>query len=648
MKASTYAEQKVAERTRMRNVLHQEKEFSEGLWEHAQAIILVLDVRGCIIRYNPYLEDLTGIPHREVKGLDWFERFVPERERERQRDIFEETVRSDTSAAISSLLTESGRERRISWSNKSLKNMAGRAVAMLAVGQDITELNQAQQRALQAERLAGIGQMITGLAHESRNALQRIQACAEMLELEVEGNGEALDLVHRIKLAQDHMHRLFDEVRGYAAPVNLDRSACQLGSVWREAWELLLPQWEGRIAEMIARTDGAELGFYGDHFRLVQLFRILFENSLAACPDPVRIEITCRPATLGNATGIRVSVRDNGAGLNQEQREALVRAVLYDEDQGYGPGAGHRPAHCRSPRRTDHRRGRLPARRGDCGYASLCGTGMNHRRYWNGRTDRVRLESPHPQGLLAVRSSVSSSPTLTRANRGEDMSDVPPTTEESTTEEQGPCTAPHPAKETSPLRLIVLLLVFGVALAGLLYDYTIARPAIKKADQTIQGLLEGSIKDPSGDGAVTEDEVQSLLGSKPSSVTQLENGKIEVYSWRSGLPYRTYDLYVVYSGQKLPLLHSATTNEEPTGSQLPEKTASRKDVDRRRSQEPRAATTHGSGRPRSRPGRKENETRSQGSRRGGGRWRRFRGHDGSHGRTGSHEGTGQRGAGAGG
>ena len=112
---------------------------------------------------------------------------------------------------------------------------------MLAVGQDITELNQAQRRALQSERLAGIGQMITGLAHESRNALQRIQACAEMLELEVENNATALDLVHRIKLAQDDMHRLFDEVRDYAAPVNLDRSVCRLDNIWREAWELLLP-----------------------------------------------------------------------------------------------------------------------------------------------------------------------------------------------------------------------------------------------------------------------------------------------------------------------------------------------------------------------------------------------------------------------
>ncbi|MHB0956503.1 MAG: protoglobin domain-containing protein [Pirellulaceae bacterium] len=329
---------KVAERTRMRNMLHQEKEFSEALWEHAQAIILVLDVHGRIIRYNPYLEDLTGVPHREVKGLDWFDRFVPGRERERLRKVFEETIRCDTSATVSSMLTESGRQRRISWSNKSLKNMAGRTVAMLSVGQDITELNQAQQRALQAERLAGIGQMSTGLAHESRNALQRIQACAEMLELEVEGNGEALDLVRRIKLAQAHMHRLFDEVRSYAAPVNLDRSACNLGSVWREAWEMLLPQWEGRIAELIDHTTDMDLGFYGDHFRLVQVFRILFENSLAACADPVRIELTCAQAPGSPTSSVRISVRDNGPGLNQEQREHIFEPFYTTKTKGTGLG----------------------------------------------------------------------------------------------------------------------------------------------------------------------------------------------------------------------------------------------------------------------------------------------------------------------
>jgi PAS domain S-box-containing protein len=330
--------QSVAARTRIRNVLHQEKEFIEGLWEHAQAIILVLDVHGCVIRYNLYLEDLTGVPYRNVKGVDWFETFVPQTERERQRAVFQEALQHSTSAADSTLRTRSGHERRISWSNTSLKNVAGRTVAMLAIGQDITELNQAQQRALQAERLAAIGQMITGLAHETRNALQRIQACAEMLEIEVEGNTDALDLVHRIKLAQDHMHRLFDEVRGYAAPIKLDRSTCHLGSVWREAWELLLPQWEGRIAEMIERTEGVDLGLVGDHFRLVQLLRILLENSLAACSDPVRIEIACHPILLGTTHGLHVSVRDNGPGLNQQQREHLFEPFYTTKTKGTGLG----------------------------------------------------------------------------------------------------------------------------------------------------------------------------------------------------------------------------------------------------------------------------------------------------------------------
>ncbi len=330
---------KVVERARMEHALHQEKEFSEGVLEHAQAIVLMLDVQGRILRYNPYLQELTGVPQHEVKGRDWIETFTPQRERERLCEVFRETVeRSETSRMVSSITTRSGRERRISWSSKTLKDVEGNTAAVLSVGQDITDLNQAQQRALQAERLAGIGQMSTGLAHESRNALQRIQACAEMLELEVEGNGEAMDLVRRIKLAQDHMHRLFDEVRGYAAPVNLDCSECNLGSIWREAWEILLPQWEGRIAELVEVTANVQLALAGDHFRLVQVFRILFENALAAGDDPVRIEVTCTPTLLASTKAIQISVRDNGPGLTDEQRERVFEPFYTTKTKGTGLG----------------------------------------------------------------------------------------------------------------------------------------------------------------------------------------------------------------------------------------------------------------------------------------------------------------------
>ena len=100
---------------------------------------------------------------------------------------------------------------------------------------DITERKRAQERALQTERLAAIGQMMTGLAHESGNALARSQACLEMLALEVPDTPEVQDLIGRIQQAQHHLRQLYEEVRGYAAPVKLERDAWDVAAVWRQA-----------------------------------------------------------------------------------------------------------------------------------------------------------------------------------------------------------------------------------------------------------------------------------------------------------------------------------------------------------------------------------------------------------------------------
>ncbi len=136
------------------------------------------------------------------------------------------------------------------------------------------------------------------------------------------------------------------------------------------------------------------------------------------------------------------------------------------------------------------------------------------------------------------------------------MSDVQPLLNEKT--------PPVATKGTSPWRLVLLLAVFGVALAGLLYDRCVARPDLQRASDTIERLLSDTNADPNGDGTVTEDEVQSELGRKPASVQKLANGQVERYTWPSGLPYRTFDLYVVYVGQQTPLLYAAVINEDPT------------------------------------------------------------------------------------
>jgi signal transduction histidine kinase len=200
------------------------------------------------------------------------------------------------------------------------------------------EIARLNEQALQNERLAAIGQMVAGLAHESGNALARSQSCLEMLAWEVEDRPEALDLIARIQKAQDHLKHLYEEVRGYAAPLKLERDSWELSGVWRQAWNNLALQRKGRDATLTEETGAIDLGCAVDQFRLEQVFRNILENALAACADPVRIDVRCAAAETGGRPALLVAIRDNGPGLGAEQRQRIFEPFYTTKTKGTGLG----------------------------------------------------------------------------------------------------------------------------------------------------------------------------------------------------------------------------------------------------------------------------------------------------------------------
>jgi signal transduction histidine kinase len=200
------------------------------------------------------------------------------------------------------------------------------------------QLRLAQERALQAQRLAAIGQTVAGIAHEGRNALQAIHACGERLAWRLQDRPEALALVEEIHKAEDALRRLFDDVREYAAPVHLERRPCDLAAVWREAWAQAIAGHPDRDARLEEETGGVDLTCEADAFRLGQVFRNAFDNSLAACPGAVCVCVRCAPASLGGRPALRVAVRDNGPGLGAEQRRNLFEPFYTTKTRGTGLG----------------------------------------------------------------------------------------------------------------------------------------------------------------------------------------------------------------------------------------------------------------------------------------------------------------------
>ncbi|WP_126727677.1 hybrid sensor histidine kinase/response regulator [Tautonia sociabilis] len=308
------------------------------LVESAESVIVITRADLSIVYFSPFAERLTGFPAEEVIGRDFPDQLLKGEDRGPTREVMNRLRSGESVRGLESRLRcRDGSTRSLVWNARWLEDYDG-APAILSAGHDITDLKLAQQRALQAERLAAIGEMVAGLAHESRNALQRGQSCLEMLALKVDDRPEALDLIRRAQAAQDHLHHLFEDVRSYAAPIRLEANRFELPSVWREAWSYLEPAARDREASLIERIDAPATSCWLDPFRLVQVFRNILENALAAASPPVAITIECRTDEIEGRDALRVSIRDNGPGLSPEQAERIFEPFFTTKARGTGLG----------------------------------------------------------------------------------------------------------------------------------------------------------------------------------------------------------------------------------------------------------------------------------------------------------------------
>lgn len=199
----------------------------------------------------------------------------------------------------------------------------------------------AEQRAeklVQAERLAAIGQMVAGVAHESRNALQQIQACCGMLGWKIQGDSQIEELVRDVEKAQKRLQRLFDDLRGYAAPMKLERSPRDLREILAEAWDALEHERNGRRASLRQEILTADTGCVVDPLRLEEVFRNILENSLAACPGEVVISARLTDSAMGGRQALEAAIHDNGPGLTGEQREKIFQPFYSTKSRGSGLG----------------------------------------------------------------------------------------------------------------------------------------------------------------------------------------------------------------------------------------------------------------------------------------------------------------------
>jgi PAS domain S-box-containing protein len=226
----------ITERKQAEEALRRERDFAESLIETAQTIVLILDPQGRIVRFNPYMEEISGYRMEEVRGKDWFTTFLPKRDQGRIQELFLRAVSDiQTRGNVNPIVTKNGLEREIAWYDKTLKDTDGNVIGVLAVGQDITERVRAEETLRHRnEELAAL-HAIASAASQSLSLSEMLNAALEetLAVLDVEAGVICLldEASQTLAPAVHHgfSHAMLQEITGFGVGEGLSGCIAQTG-----------------------------------------------------------------------------------------------------------------------------------------------------------------------------------------------------------------------------------------------------------------------------------------------------------------------------------------------------------------------------------------------------------------------------------
>jgi len=326
----------ISERKRAEQALQKERDFINAVLETAGVLVVVLDREGRILRFNRACEQTTGYSSEEVMGRRVWELFVIPDEVDGVKAVFEQlrggAPRSDYENYWKG---KDGFLRRISWSNTVLTNSNGTVDYIVAAGLDITDLKHIQEQLRKTERIAELGTLASGMAHEIGTPMNVILGRAEYLFQRTADEGMKRGLA-TIVTQVERITKVMNQLLAFARRRTPERQAVDLGEIVEDSLEMF----QERIAHSRITVEKAiEVNIpviSADRDQLIQVLINLVINSLHAMPEGGRLRLS-----LDRENGyVRLGVSDTGHGMPEETRSKVFDPFFTTKDFGKGTGLG--------------------------------------------------------------------------------------------------------------------------------------------------------------------------------------------------------------------------------------------------------------------------------------------------------------------
>lgn len=201
------------------------------------------------------------------------------------------------------------------------------------------QLAQVQEEARRSERLAALGQLSAGLAHEIRNPLGVIKGSAEMLNRKLQSTDPlAGELADYISTEVNRLNGLVSRFLDFARPLKPELHAQDLIPILEQALRSVEARWPESKVEIQREYAPTLPPVLVDAGLCEQVFTNLFTNAYEAMPEGGTLKLTVVPAVSDRRSGVTIDVEDSGPGISSDLCEQIFNPFFTTKKDGMGLG----------------------------------------------------------------------------------------------------------------------------------------------------------------------------------------------------------------------------------------------------------------------------------------------------------------------
>lgn len=292
--------------------------------------IMTINLQGIIKTFNRAAEDITGLSLSVVKNKTIL-------------NVFPEFAVFFNDGSIQSrkeiIITGNDKTKiHLGCSISLLKDKHGEKIGSILIFQDLTDIKLMEETLENSKRLALIGEMAAGLAHEMRNPLASITGSIELLRQSLNLKDTDERLMQIILRGKDQLDYFVRDFLLLAKPVPVIREIVDVNEAVLDVLEniKLLPDWTNEIK--IDRSLNQNVKAYANKEQIRQIIYNLALNSVQSMKDNGFLSIATKSTIFKDKEMVEIKITDTGSGIEQKNFKNIFEPFFTNKDKGTGLG----------------------------------------------------------------------------------------------------------------------------------------------------------------------------------------------------------------------------------------------------------------------------------------------------------------------